>query len=216
MGQSNLTTASISAGDPFSQATASSRPRRFAVIDRDGTINREREYISSPDQVELLPRAAEGLKLLQDLGIGMIVATNQSGVGRGYYGLEQVDAIHTRLRELLAEDRVELRGIYVCPHAPEEGCNCRKPRTGLIEQAADELGFSPRECFVIGDKPSDVELGKAIGATTILVRTGYGAATELGNTVSPDFVADDLFEAAEMIGGMLESIRDIQKLGTTR
>ena len=154
--------------------------------------------------------------MLRDLGLGMIVVTNQSGVGRGYYGAAQVDAIHARLRELLAEDRVELDGIYVCPHAPEDGCNCRKPRTALLQQAANELGFSPHECFVIGDKPTDVALGKAVGATTILVRTGYGAATEAGRTVSPDLVADDLLEAAERIGRMLESIGDTQKLGTRR
>jgi D-glycero-D-manno-heptose 1,7-bisphosphate phosphatase len=146
----------------------------------------------------------------------MVVITNQSGVGRGYYDMAHVNAVHERLRELLAADRVELNGIYVCPHAPDDGCNCRKPRTGLLEQATRELGFSPQESFVIGDKPTDVELGKAVGATTILVRTGYGNATEADPNVSPDFVADDLFAAAELIGRMLESIGEIQTLGTTR
>jgi D-glycero-D-manno-heptose 1,7-bisphosphate phosphatase len=204
MGQFNLTNASIPAS------------RRFVVMDRDGTINVEGEYISSPDQVELLPHASEGLRLMHDLGLGMVVITNQSGVGRGYYGMAQVDAVHERLKELLAADRVELDGTYVCPHVAGDGCNCRKPRTGLLQQAARELGFSPRECFVIGDKPTDVELGKAVDATTVLVRTGYGTATEAGRTVSPDFIADDLLEAAEMIGRMLESIGDTQKPGTTR
>jgi D-glycero-D-manno-heptose 1,7-bisphosphate phosphatase len=214
MGQFNLTTASIPTGGIGTRHNSDAR--RFAILDRDGTINAEREYISSPDQVELLPRTLKGLRRLCDLGLGIIVITNQSGVGRGYYGMAQVEAVHERLRELLAADRVELNGIYVCPHAPDDGCNCRKPRTGLLEQARRDLGFSPHKCFVIGDKPTDVGLGKAVGATTILVRTGYGNATEADPNVSPDLVADDLFEAAELIGGMLERIGDIQTLGTTR
>jgi D-glycero-D-manno-heptose 1,7-bisphosphate phosphatase len=213
MGQLNLTTESIPAGNG---SPSRDGPRRFVVLDRDGTINVEGDYISSPDQVELLPRTLDGLKRLRDLGLGVVVITNQSGVGRGYYDMSHVDAVHERLRELLAADRVELDRIYVCPHVAGDGCNCRKPRTGLLQQAAGELGFSPHECFVIGDKPTDVELGKAVGATTVLVRTGYGTATEAGGTVSPDFIADDLLEAAEMIGRMLESIGDTQKLGTTR
>jgi D-glycero-D-manno-heptose 1,7-bisphosphate phosphatase len=205
MGQLDLTAASIPVGKgpPVGGAR-----RRFAVLDRDGTINVEGEYISSPDQVELLPHSAEGLRVFRDLGLGLVVITNQSGIGRGYYDAARLVSIHQRLRELLAADHVEVEGIYVCPHAPEDGCDCRKPRTGLLQQAATELDFSLNECFVIGDKPTDIELGKVVGATTVLVRTGYGKATEAGQTVSPDFVADDLLEAAELIGLQLK------KLGT--
>ncbi len=198
MGQFNLTTTLIpegGVGTRFGSARC-----RFAILDRDGTINAERDYLSSPDQVELLPRASEGLRLLRDLGLRMIVVTNQSGVGRRYYDMAQVEETHNRLIELLAADRVELDGIYVCPHAPEDDCNCRKPRTGLLEQAAGELGFCARDGFVIGDKPSDIDLGKAVGAKTVLVRTGYGAEHEAAGTVAPDFIADDLLEAAEWIG----------------
>ena len=204
MGQLNFTTTSIPEG--IGTQFGSAR-RRFAILDRDGTINAEREYLSSPDQVELLPRTSEGLRLLRDLGLRMIVVTNQSGVGRGYYNMVQVEETHTRLRELLAADQVELHGIYVCPHAPEDGCNCRKPLPGLLEQAADELDFCARDGFVIGDKPCDIDLGKAVGAKTILVRTGYGAKYEAAGTVTPDFIADDLLEAAEWIGSQLEADR---------
>ena len=203
MGQSNLTTTSNPEGGVG--ARFGSTRRRFVVLDRDGTINAERKYLSSPHQVELLPRASAGLRLLLDLGLRLIVVTNQSGVGRGYYDMAQVEKTHSRLGELLAADHVELDGIYFCPHTPEDDCDCRKPRTGLLEQAAGELGFCAREGFVIGDKPCDIDLGKAVGAITVLVRTGYGAEYESAGTVSPDFIADDLLEAAEWIGSQLNA-----------
>ena len=174
--------------------------RRFVVLDRDGTINFERDYLSSPDQVELLPHACEGLRAMRALGLGLVVVTNQSAVGRGYFDLARLEEIHARLRELLAREGVELDGIFVCPHTPSDGCECRKPLPGLLQRAAAELGFSPRECFVIGDKPCDIDLGKAVGATTVLVRTGYGAEHETAGTAAADFVADDLRAAAQWIG----------------
>jgi histidinol-phosphate phosphatase family protein len=179
--------------------------RRFVVLDRDGTINAEREYLSSPDQVELLPRACEGLRAMRDLGLGLVVVTNQSAVGRGYFDLARLEEIHRHLRELLAREGVELDGVYVCPHRPEERCDCRKPLPGLLHQAAAELGFNSAECFVIGDKPCDIDLGKAVGATTILVRTGYGAEYEAAGAVLSDFIADDLLAAAELIGRQLRA-----------
>ena len=89
-----------------------------------------------------------------------------------------MEEIHDRLRGLLAAEGVTIDGIYVCPHVPEDQCRCRKPLPTLLEQAARELGFEPRDCFAIGDKPSDIEMGRAVGATTVLVRTGYGAEHE--------------------------------------
>ena len=188
-----------------SEPTAASIPlgavnRRFVVLDRDGTINVEGDYISSPDQLQLLPRTAAGLRAMREMGLGLVVITNQSAIGRGYFDRARLDAIHGRLRELLAREGVELDGIYVCPHTAEDGCACRKPRPELLQRAAAELGFRPEECFVVGDKPSDVELGKAVGATSILVRTGYGAGNEAARNCTPDFVADDLLEAASLIG----------------
>ena len=184
--------------------------RRFVVLDRDGTINVEGDYISSPDQVELLPRTAAGLRAIRDMGLGLIVITNQSAIGRGYFDRARLEEIHARLRELLAREAVELDGIYACPHTAEDGCTCRKPQPGLLQRAAAELGFRPQECFVVGDKPSDVELGKSVGAATILVRTGYGAGNEAARLCTPDFVADDLLEAAALIG------RELSKQGETR
>jgi D-glycero-D-manno-heptose 1,7-bisphosphate phosphatase len=177
--------------------------RRFVVLDRDGTIIAERHYLSDPAQVELLPGAAEGLRRMAALGLGLIVVTNQSGVARGYFDLQRVDEIHARMRTLLAAEHVKLDGIYVCPHAPDADCTCRKPRAGLVLAAAAQLHFAPRECFVIGDKPCDIELGQALSATTILVRTGYGAEHEAAGSVRPDHVVDDLCAAAELIAPLV-------------
>jgi histidinol-phosphate phosphatase family protein len=173
---------------------------RFVLLDRDGTINVERNYLSDPDQVELIPGAAQGLAEMARLGLKLLVVTNQSGVGRGLFDLARLDAVHGRLRELLRPEGVELAGIFACTHRPDEGCTCRKPRTGLVEAAARQFGFDPRETFVVGDKPCDIGLGLAVGATTLLVRTGYGAQFATCAQVLPHYVVDDLPAAARVIG----------------
>ena len=153
----------------------------------DGTIVVDKQYASDPAGLELLPNAVEGLRELRDLGAKLVVVTNQSGVGRGYFPAEAIEPMHGRLRELLAEGGVGLDGIYVCPHAPDDGCACRKPGSALFEQAADELGLELQTSFVVGDKQSDVEAGRRIGATPILV----GPAD--------DADAPDLLAAARLI-----------------
>ena len=175
--------------------------RRFVLLDRDGTIIVERNYLSDPDQVELLPHAVEGLRRLSLAGLGLIIITNQSAIGRGMFDITRLAQIHNRLIGLLESERITLDGIYVCPHRPEDGCDCRKPKQGLVVQAALELGFDPSATFVIGDNVADIQLGHAIGATTILVRTGYGAKVETSKAVMPHHVVNDLLEAAELIVG---------------
>jgi D-glycero-D-manno-heptose 1,7-bisphosphate phosphatase len=171
--------------------------RRFVVLDRDGTIIVERHYLSDPGGVELIEGAAAALRRLAGLGLGLVVVTNQSAVGRGFFGLERLDEIHARMEALLGREGVRLAGIYACPHHPDDECACRKPRTALVERAARELGFEPRRAFVVGDMASDVDLGRAVGATTLLVRTGHGAR-EAGSA-RPDHVVADLAEAADVI-----------------
>jgi D-glycero-D-manno-heptose 1,7-bisphosphate phosphatase len=177
--------------------------RRFVLLDRDGTINVEKDYLASVEDLELLPNTLAGLRALGGLGLGLVVLTNQSGIGRGYFGAETVAAIHRALADRLAAGGVTLDGIYVCPHGPDEGCACRKPATGLAEQAARELGFRLPDSFVIGDKPADIELGRRCGATTILVRTGYGRESESSAEATPDYVADDLAGAARIVETIL-------------
>lgn len=183
-----------------------------AVLDRDGTINVERHYLSEPDQIELLPGAAEGLGLLQRMGFRLLIATNQSAVGRGYITLERLSAIHERLSDVLARYGVRLDGIFFCPHVPWDGCGCRKPRQGMIEKAAAEFGFSPSEAYIVGDKADDIGLGRNAGATTVLVRTGYGREVEAKGGAGADYVTDDLLSAARLIVG-LDSSKHVSGVG---
>lgn len=178
-------------------------PRRFVLLDRDGTINAERCYLTDPRQLELLPNAAAGLRKLAELGLGLIVVTNQSAVGRGLLDEQALLQIHQQLQDMLAAEGVRLDGIYYCPHLPEAGCACRKPAPGLALRAAKDHNFDPCECIVVGDKPCDLLLGRAIGAATILVRTGYGLETEATGAIHADAVADHLLDAASTISAWL-------------
>jgi D-glycero-D-manno-heptose 1,7-bisphosphate phosphatase len=177
--------------------------QRFVVLDRDGTIIVERHYLSDPEQVELIPGAASGLRKMSEMGLGLAVITNQSVIGRGIIDRARLDLIHQRMRELLAAEDVRLNGIYFCPHRPEDGCLCRKPQPGLLQSAAQELGFDPQFSFVIGDQSSDIELGQRVGATTFLVRTGYGSQVAAEGLVAPDYVVDDLQDAVQIIRRLL-------------
>lgn len=171
--------------------------RPFVLIDRDGTLNVEKHYLSDPDQMELLPGAAAALRRLRDAGFGIAVLTNQSGIARGYFSLDRLEEVHARLRALLAAKGVELDGIYLCPHGPDDDCDCRKPLPGMVLQAVAEHGFDPRRAFMVGDKEVDVEMGLAVGATTFLVRTGHGHKFVAGTKAH--HVVDDLAQAAEII-----------------
>lgn len=174
------------------------KQKRFVLLDRDGTIILERDHLTDIAQVELIPKAAQALKKLHDLGLGLIIITNQSVVGRGHINLDDLEKIHKRMLDLLLKEETSIDGIYFCPHTPEDNCLCRKPGLGLVKLAAEEHKFDPKLCFVIGDKAIDIELGQKMGATTFLVRTGYGAQVD-HKEVNPDFVVNDLLEAAHII-----------------
>lgn len=172
--------------------------KRFVLIDRDGTLNVEKNYLSDPAELELIPGAAAAIQRLRAAGFGVVVVTNQSGIARGYFDLNRLDAIHARLRELLAAEGAAVDGIYICPHGPDDDCTCRKPLPGMIKQAMAEHGFDPRAAVVIGDKEADVELGRGVGATTFLVRTGHGRKTEAKGS-NADHVVEDLPAAVNVI-----------------
>lgn len=179
---------------------------RAALLDRDGTVIADRGYLDDPAGVEILPGAAEGLARMRDSGLGLAILTNQSGIGRGYFDEAQLRSVHVRMEELLEARGVRVDGIYHCPCHPDQDCDCRKPRPGLVHRARTELGFDPARSFVIGDKDSDVGLGRAVSARTFLVRSG--AAT--GGTVSkarPDYVVEDLVDAARRIEEILRRER---------
>lgn len=173
--------------------------RPFILLDRDGTLNVEKHYLSDPDQLALYPGTGTALKRLRELGYGLAVLTNQSGIGRGYFGLDAVEKVHERLRELLAAEGASVDAIYICPHGPDQDCDCRKPLPGLAKQAMAEFGFDPRQSIMIGDKAADIGVGQAIGARTILVRTGWGADSEKAGDCRPDAIVDDLAGAVAWI-----------------
>lgn len=173
------------------------KKRRFVLLDRDGTIIVEKNYLSSPDYVELIPGITDTLKKFKKLGLGLVIITNQSGIGRKFFDLATLEKIHRRLIDLLLKSGVVLDDIYFCPHIPEDDCLCRKPKTELVEKAARKHNFNPKDCFVIGDNKGDIELGKNLGATTILVRTGYGRQVE--KEVNPNYVVDNLEIALSVI-----------------
>jgi len=179
--------------------------RPFVVLDRDGTLIIERHYLSDPDQVELVPGASAALRSLLDAGFGLVVVTNQSAVGRGLIDLAQLDLIHRRLTELVEAEGASLDGIYFCPPSPDDSCNCRKPEPGLVIRAAHELDIDLDTSVLVGDNACDIELGRRLGLTTILVRSGYGVEVERQGGVLPDHVVDDLPAAAEIILRMTAS-----------
>jgi D-glycero-D-manno-heptose 1,7-bisphosphate phosphatase len=173
--------------------------RRFVLLDRDGTINEEIGYVLRPDELRLIPGAAGAIRDLRALDLGVVVVTNQSPVGRGWITEAELAAIHDHLRELLRSAGTDVDAIEHCPHLPEDDCSCRKPHTALVERAAADLGFDPAEAFVVGDHADDMALGRAIGARTILVRTGHGEEELEAARDLADLVVADLAEAAAAI-----------------
>ena len=172
---------------------------RFVVLDRDGTIIEERNYLSDPNKIKLLSGVPGALRNLRQAGFGLVVITNQSGIGRGYFTESKLHEINNKMAKLLENENVVFEGIYFCPHLPTDFCKCRKPQTALLEKAASDHNFDFQNCFVIGDKPSDIELGRRMGAATILVRTGYGDQVAKEGTANPSYTADNLIEAARYI-----------------
>lgn len=172
---------------------------KYILLDRDGTIIKDKNYLHDPDGVELCRNTAEGLKAMQNAGYRLIVVTNQSGIGRGYYSEADMHAVNERMAEILAEHGVEFKAVYFCPHAPDQKCDCRKPLPGMFDQAISEFDMNPEDCYVIGDKLCDVELGIARKAKSILVRTGKGAKEESKCVDKADYIADDLLDAADFI-----------------
>ena len=188
----------------------SKRGRPAVFLDRDGTINEQMGYINHTCRFQLLPGAAEAIKKLNDADIPVVVISNQSGLARGYFPEELLVAVHEKMNRLLAEAGAHVDGIYYCPHHPEAkeerfraACNCRKPKPGLVLQASEEMKLDPKRSYVVGDRWSDIKTADNCGATSILVRTGYGRGDEqyIGpqQEIQPDFKADDLLEAVTWI-----------------
>jgi histidinol-phosphate phosphatase family protein len=176
--------------------------KRAVFLDRDGTLNREVGYIGDPADLELVPGMPAALARLTAAGFALVVITNQSAIGRGLYTRAQVDAVHARLAAELAAAGVRLDGIFVCPHAPDDGCDCRKPAPGLFLQARDALGIDLAASWMVGDTVKDMAAARAAGVRPVYVTTGWGErdrAAALAAGLPPDDVVPDLAAAAARI-----------------
>jgi D-glycero-D-manno-heptose 1,7-bisphosphate phosphatase len=154
-------------------------PPKLVVIDRDGVINRESpDFVRSPDEWIALPGSLQAIATLNRAGFQVVVATNQSGVGRGLFTAQTLEIIHQKMNAAVESAGGRLAGIFVCPHAPEAGCDCRKPRPGLMHQIEASFGCKLAGRPNVGDSERDLLAAQAVGGRAILVRTGNGRATE--------------------------------------
>ncbi len=183
--------------------------RPAAFLDRDGTMIVERDFLGDPDGVELLPGAAEAIRLLNQWGFWVIGVSNQSGVERGYFGNGDVEAVNERTIEQLAAQRAYVNRIYYCPHQPdiararhEEPCDCRKPSPGMIHRALNDYPIDLTDSFVAGDSTVDIGLARSVGIPGLMVLTGYGMRERelfVPNQM-PDVIADNLLAAVQWYG----------------
>ena len=154
--------------------------RRLALIDRDGTIIIDKVYLRDPDGIEFAPGAVEGLRLLRDAGFALVLITNQSGIARGYFDAARLEQIHDRLQSMLAVEGLTLEAIYICPHGPDDGCDCRKPAPGMVKSAMRDLGFGPDQAVFIGDSDADMGAAAAADVAGLRVASGGGKSATTG------------------------------------
>jgi D-glycero-D-manno-heptose 1,7-bisphosphate phosphatase len=181
---------------------SSARSTTAVFLDRDDTIIRDPGYLSDPAGIDILPGAAEAICVLNESGIPSIIITNQSGIARGFFTEETLEAIHKRLTDLLAGQGAKIDAIYSCPHHPEGireeyriACTCRKPQPGLLLRAAEDFGLDLMHCYLVGDKPIDIETIHKVGGKGILV----GAGKDLALKTKADFMAASIKDAVHWI-----------------
>jgi heptosyltransferase-2 len=172
-------------------------------FDRDGTLNRDTGYVRTPVNLDVFPGAVKAVARLKRAGARVVVVTNQSGIARGLLTTIDLETIHTKLRGLFAAGGAPLDAIYFCPHHPDEGCACRKPEPAMVDRAAVQLGLDPSGYYLVGDQRRDIEMGRRIGARSILVTTGPSSLESLAalrtGGQEPDHVASGLDEAVDWI-----------------
>ena len=190
-------------------------PNDFAVfVDRDGTINVDVEFLSSPDQLQLIPRSADAIRELNELEIPVIVITNQSGIARGILTEADLHRVHKAMDAQLSELGAKVLAYYYCPHHPTEGiepyvinCECRKPKTGMLTEAGKKFGFNLTHSFVVGDKCIDIQTGTSVGAVSIQVATGYGEREKDLCVDLRNYYAADLYDAVQFIKRNLKLVQ---------
>ena len=179
-------------------------------LDRDGTINIDPyDYIKKADDFKLIPRVYEAFQNLKSTDYLLVLLTNQSGINRELYTLSELGRIHQKMEDLL---QVRFSGIYFCPHEKFEGCNCRKPKPGMLERAIKELQIDLSRSYLIGDKTSDIKIGNDALCHTILLKTGY-SGNDKEYDIKPDIIVSDLYDAVDYIfcNDQIENLIDIFK-----
>jgi D-glycero-D-manno-heptose 1,7-bisphosphate phosphatase len=188
--------------------------KRAVFLDRDGTLIDEVGYLDRPERISLYPWSIDAIRALNRAGIRVVMATNQSGIARGFFTEPMLAGIHQHLANLLAAGGAHVDAYYYCPHHPDGRvqeyariCDCRKPGRGLVDRAVAEFGIDPGRSFAVGDRWLDVALARTVGAKGVLVRTGYGAVEETRppEGLSADAVVNNLIEAASWILSALDS-----------
>jgi D-glycero-D-manno-heptose 1,7-bisphosphate phosphatase len=173
---------------------------KLIILDRDGTINADRDdYVKSPEEWQPLPGALEALARLSQAGYALVIATNQSGLARGLFDMAALNAMHRKMLSALAALGGRVEGIFFCPHHPQEDCACRKPKAGLLEEIGKSLGVNLNGVPMVGDSLRDVQAAVAAGCTPHLVRTGKGAQVQEDQLPAGTHVHADLAEFAAVI-----------------
>ncbi len=165
--------------------------KRLIILDRDGVINRLRpQGVASPQEWEALPGSLEAIARLCRAGYRVVIITNQSGIARGFYSINTLNQIHRKMLDALQSAGGEISAIFFCPHGPDDGCACRKPKPGLFLELADRLKCNLREAYAVGDSIRDLEAARAAGAKPVLVQTGNGRAAARDLKAAPPATPD--------------------------
>lgn len=168
---------------------------KAVFLDRDGIVTKDVHYCRCPEDLELLPRVPQAIKLLNEHCYKVVILTNQSGVGRGYFNEKTLAEIHEKMKDELAKEGAVVDAIYYCPHHPDDNCSCRKPKPQLVFRAVQEHNLELQGAFMVGDRPIDIELGRQAGCRTILVRSSPSKYVKQ----KPDFFAPDLTAAVDIM-----------------
>ena len=180
---------------------------KAVFLDRDGVVIQEPpHYIYRPDQLKLIPRSDDAIKLLNKNNFNVVIVTNQAGIAKGYYLEKDAIMFNQLMKEELERSDAHIDAIYYCPHHPEAtikryriNCDCRKPKSGMFKKAERELNIDLKQSFIIGNKKSVIDAGKDVGCKAIMVLTGYGKEESKIKNIDYDFIANDLYSAVEYI-----------------
>jgi len=173
------------------------RPTPAVFLDRDGTLVKEKDYLSRPEQVRVFRRVPAALRLLRKSGYALVVISNQSGLGRGYFTQNDLKRVNARLLKDLRRRGARLDALYFCPHHPRRTCPCRKPKPAMIQRAARDLRLDLRRSYMVGDNAKDIHIGRRLNLGTVRVLTGYGKT--LAKRAPAHHTGKDLYDAARWI-----------------